>query len=261
MVDCPECGAQNPDSSTYCGLCSSSFAPSGAPPAAAPEMRELDISGLGAGYKDAMTRRKRRGLVWVVALSVVLVLVVLGVVLFGNRASNEPDAMAQYTGKTSGLSFAYPSSWEKKDREYLETLTGNPDLDQYEGNEIILMKRGQAVYRHMLIATSMPSQLNNQPWSDAEGALKQGFAESAHQQGYDLAFLNLNIPKESGNGFAMELTISPEYGPRLYELQAYIVKGSVAYLLLLTTPLEGGGGDEGEARRVFYSLIDSVRIQ
>jgi hypothetical protein len=78
-----------------------------------------------------------------------------------------------------------------------------------------------------------------------------------------MSFLDLQLPPAAGaEGFGMMFTVEPEAkGPRQHQLEAFILKGNIAYTMVLITPLEGGGGDQAEAQQQLSDLISTVHVK
>ncbi|MHB8895871.1 MAG: zinc ribbon domain-containing protein [Candidatus Geothermincolia bacterium] len=258
MPDCPDCGAHNPDGATFCGLCSHSFKDSKADP---PSPQTDKWSSVG-GLRYASREKKGRGWLWLVSALAVVVVAVLVVVLTLSRIEKAADGQTEFNGKTSGLAFEYPSTWEKKDYDYLRTLSKGEQVDPYLGNEVVLMKRGEAIYKHLLVVSSTASPYGEQSWTEVEKGLRDAVLQSAPANWSGLTFINLGLNEGTGaRGLGAMYTVTQPVGPKLFQIEGYILKGNITYSFMLTTPLKGGGADEGEARSVFTELMRSITFK
>jgi hypothetical protein len=189
----------------------------------------------------------------------VIAVTVLAVVLVRTNTESSVEGQGEYVGSTSGLTFKYPSSWEKKDFAYLKTLANGQEVDPSQGNEIVLLKRGSSLYRHLLVVSSRGVDFHGASWTDLEPSLRTGMFEAAQTQGSKITFINPGLRASTGaHVIALTYIASGGGGPRMFQIEADIVRGNIDYTFGLTTPLVPGASDEADARNVFTRLINSV---
>jgi hypothetical protein len=147
--------------------------------------------------------------------------------------------------------------------DYLKKLSKDGQVGPGEGNEIVLLKRGDVVFKHLLIVSTAEANYGTQPWEQTRDSLQAGFSDSAQTQGTSMSFLDLQLPAGAGvNGFGMMFTIEPETSGRSqYQLEAFPLRGNISYTMVLITPLQGGGADQNEAQEQFFDIMRSVRVQ
>lgn len=258
MAQCPECGAQNPDGAAFCSLCASPFR--GEAPEAVTQLQRERWQVLEE--LDFKKRKRSRRLIWGASLLAAVVIAVLAVVFIGSHMEKGAEGQSEYASKYSGISFKYPSSWEKKDFAYLKTLNKGQDVNPNMGNEIVLMKRGGAIYRHLLVVSSTTSPYGDLAWNDIKNALYSGVQQGGPENRSDVTFINLALPASArANGIGAFYTVIPPMGPTLFQIEGLIVRGDIVYSFGLTTPLKGGGSDEGEARALFTELMQSITFK
>jgi hypothetical protein len=267
MAECPDCGAENPDGAAFCGLCAHRLdgrpdpVENGTSPAALSEASTT----LGAVDQLNLSKiRKKKGhrVLWIVSAVAILAIAVLAVFFIQSRMEKHAEGIAEFTSPTSGLSFKYPSSWELKDRAYLKTLAHGQELDPYQGNETVLMKRGSAVYKHLLTVSSRPVDFSGQSWEQTKSQLETGFVQSGEDQRSNIVFINPGLSAATGaHAIGMMYKITPSMGPDLFQLETYILRGNIAYSFTLTTPLKGGGADETQARNEYTELMRSITFK
>jgi hypothetical protein len=177
-MNCPACGAENPEGSMYCNLCYTSFVqpapgqPATPPPPVQPGMPPPQMppgamypppggqpgfpsSDAYAMYRDRPSaplpqRKATRGQLGVVVT--VLVFVVFGAIgWFGmDMFLSRPTT---YTSATSGLSFTYPEKWKKFDASSLADFSAAMSTVT---NEIILADRGDDRMTYLVAAGNVP---------------------------------------------------------------------------------------------------------
>lgn len=258
-MECPNCGAENSEDASYCGLCYKRLGEEPTPEEA-PVVRPLEAI---PGVKPAWNRKRKNSHVLGLTVLCVIAVVVVVVLVFVTRGQKEegPEPLKEYRSTVSGLNFKYPESWEKQNRSFLSKVQKGGDTDPSMGNEIILMKRGETIYRHLLVASSRPFDQGGMKWSELEESMKEGLADSASGEGVEVGFFNINLPAASGtNGFAMSYIYDPPTGPDFYQLEAYVVRGDEMYNIRFITPLKGGGSDEVDARSQFDQIMSTVQI-
>jgi hypothetical protein len=185
LVQCPECGAENPDGSLYCGLCTYRFAGYlRAPPVAAacdvplnPAAREK-FSSLDELHFERPRERKAI-MIWTTGILAVIVLAVLLFLALSSGDKNTADTLTDFVSTTSTLSFKYPSSWEKKTQAYLKTFAKGEEIDTSQGNEAVLMNQGESIFRHLLVVSDSGITTGDQAWEDIKPQLEYDFQEAA----------------------------------------------------------------------------------
>jgi len=278
-VECPKCGAENNDGASFYGLCSHRFADGAGLSAKAGADGEATLesettakasddsfSAVDSAFYRSKLKQKERRPLWLaggLVLVIVLVSAVLALVFLRGSGKAGPEGTNTFKSKYSGLTFSYPSSWENMGQAYLKTISKSTDVSPEEGNELVLLKRGDVVFKHLLIVTTAPADYGDQPWEKTKGALEAGYADSAKTQGTAMSFIELQLAPDAGaKGFGMMFTVEPDArGPRQYQLEAFLLKGNIVYTIVLITPLEGGGADQGEAQKQFFDLINTVRVK
>lgn len=262
MAECPRCGADNPEGSAYCGLCADRLA-APAPPAPPAAAEPESVSPAGS-YLPAREKRKRQRFTLIAALALALVLAAAVVVISisgKGESAHGPEKLAAFASGTSGLTFNYPASWEKKDQQYLRSIS-NGDFDLAQANELVLLKTGDAIYRHLLLVSTPATSPDARKWPQVKQQMQDSLAQGAQSQESRLSFFDLALPQaRRAVGFGMMYWVGKASDPSTYELQAFILKGQTIYTFRLITPLKGGGSDEQGARARFDALINSVGIR
>jgi hypothetical protein len=253
VAECSECGADNPEGAEFCGLCANRF-PKEKPAAPARE-KWSSLEGL----RSATEKSKGHAWIWLTAILVVIAVAVLTVVLVKSHMEQSVEGSSEYVGTSSGLTFKYPATWEKKDFKYLKTLAHGQEIDPMQGNEIVLLAHGNTIYRHLLIVSSRASDYGAASWEEIESALQSAIAQEAGTEGMKVTFIKPGLRASSGaHVVAVMYTVTGKGGPPLLQIEASIIKGNLTYTFAMTTPLAGGGSDEGDARSVFTRLMNSV---
>lgn len=127
-MECPKCGAENNDGASFCGLCSHRFADgaglsakAGADVEATPESETTakasddSFSAVDSAFYRSKLKQKERRPLWLaggLVLVIVLVSTVLALVFLRGSGKAGPEGTNTFKSKYSGLTFAYPSSWE-----------------------------------------------------------------------------------------------------------------------------------------------------
>lgn len=258
MARCPDCGADNPEDAAFCGLCAGSFERNKDGPVKQAREKWSSIDELEfTGHK----RRSRGFVLGACAFAVAAIAVIAGV-LVGSHVEKTAEGCSEYVSRYSAISFKYPSSWEAKDFDCLRTMNRGEDLDPRMGNEVILMKRGRTVYRHLLIVSSVDSPYRDQSWSEVKNALETDEQQSGPDNRTDVTFIKLGMQaSQNANGIGASYTVIPVMGPRLFQIEGMVLKDDILYTFAFTTPLKGGGSDEAEARAVFATLMQSVSFR
>lgn len=208
-------------------------------------------------WRDHRNKRRAQVLAAFGFAAVVLALILI-MIPFCNREEG-PETLARYSSEKTGLSFSYPESWEKDEpgsiADMVEGIEDIPNL----GNEIILMKRGEASFKHLFLVTSEPWPYDNTKWSEFESSAKLGIADSYSDQ--RVSFFNLMIPAKTGaSGFGWTYRIEPPGALPCFLLEAHMYKGDTLYSFQLMTPMRGGGSDEFEARQRFNEITQTIQI-
>jgi hypothetical protein len=261
-MKCRDCGAENPDHVTYCGLCFSRLNGSDQdPPAGDNDLSDGEKADIEVSLNTGPVKRKRRVGTWVLASTVIVATVVVAVMVLLGQCESKPEETVSFSSGESLISFDYPESWEERGQEYLEQLFRGSLPDEEYGNEAVLMKRGGAIFRHLLVVTSRERGYEEDEWSDIESMLKRSYRESAAMQGVKVDFFSLKAPlEEEAEGFGAMFTTDLPLGPDMFQLEALILDGNTEYRVQLITPLKGGGSNEGDARVCFDDIIDTVTL-
>lgn len=289
-MKCPECGAENPDGSKFCGLCFRviTYGHQNAPLIAekgsikeyagkleAPAKTELNTKASDPFRIDTnppsfiattpswmYIRKKRLRALIASGVFIIAIAVCISLVFFLRQGEKKHIGFSTFTSKRSYISFSYPADWEKKGRDFLERFSKGNVLNPDVGNEIILVERGEGMFKHMLIVSSYEEDFGSTPWRDVESSLVSSVMDGVSLQGgEDLKFFDLEIPEDCradtiGYGY-----ISPsQSGPDVYMLEGYIHKAGFSYKLVLLTPLLAGR-TEGEALLVFDNLARTVSLK
>lgn len=258
MARCPECGADNPEGAAFCGLCAGSFERGKDNPVKQAREKWSSIDELDFSRHD---RRSRGFLLGACAFAVIAVAAIAGVLVV-SHIEGTAEGLKEYVSRYSAVSFKYPSSWETKDFNYLRTMNRGEELDPHMGNEVVLMKRGHTVYRHLLIVSSLDSPYKKQGWPEIKNALETDKQQSGPDNRTDVTFIKLGLPASlNANGIGATYTVIPAMGPELFQIEGMVLKDDIIYTFAFTTPLKGGGSDEGEARAVFARLMQSVSFR
>ncbi len=259
-MKCPICGADKPDGAGFCESCYMGF---GDETVASLARKKEQINGVladqGNWWRDHRRKRRAQALAafGFAAAALALILIMMP---FCNR-EERPETLARYPSERTGLSFSYPESWEKEElgdiADMVEGIEGIPNL----GNEIVLMKRGAVLFKHLFIVTSEPWDYDNIDWSEYESSMKLGIADSSDGQRLSVSFFNPMMPAETGaRGFGCQYTMEPPGALPCFQVDAYVNKGDTLYSFKLMTPLKGGGSDELEARERFNEIIQTMQI-
>jgi|GEM_PF-978091 len=268
VVQCPECGAENPDGSLFCGLCTYRFAgylpsvpmTSACEPSPAPVQREK-FASLDELHIERPRERKAL-LIWTTGIIAVVVLSMLLVLALTSGGKNAAETMTDFVSPTTGLSFKYPSSWETKGQDYLKTLGQGTAFDSSQGNEVVLMNRGESIFKHLLIVSDGNITTGGQAWETLKPQLESEFQEAAQSQGTTIQFNDLHLaPATGATGIKMTYSIKPTMGPTLFEQEAFIIRGAGQYRMIFVTPLKGGGADETEAISRFTQITNSISFK
>jgi hypothetical protein len=269
---CPKCGAENTDASVFCSLCASRFPssdespidskePARDRPTAPPGAKKEKWSSLDELIVPSREKRRMRRLILAGSFVVSIGLIVLAVVFIYSRIEKAPDKPATFTSKYSGLSFSYPSSWEIKDRTYIESLMKGKPISPTQGNEVILLKRGSVLFKYMLIASTEQVDFRGRTWYDIESTLQDSYHSIIESdQAHDLTFFRIKTPAGT-NGFGVSYYVTQPNESDFFHQEAFILKGNVAYTLLLITPLKGGGSDDGQARLQLNEILSGLAIR
>jgi hypothetical protein len=187
-------------------------------------------------------------------------LAALAVIFVTSQVEKAPDKPVTFTSMYSGLSFSYPESWELEDIGYLETLAGGSRVEAARCNETILMKRGPAMFKYLLLASSADVDYGDRSWYDIETNMQENYRVTVQSdQAHDLNFFRIRAPADS-SGFGVSYYVPQPNGSDFFHQEAFILKRKIAYSILLITPLKGGGTDEGLARSQFTEIVDTVVI-
>lgn len=259
MAECLSCGADNPEGAPFCGLCASPFA---AQAETAPPRSEKEKWSTLEQLKPVSRGRRGRGWIWGISFVAVVVIAILAVVLVRSHVEKAAEGQAQFTSKYSALSFKYPSSWEKRDVNYLKTLNKGQAIDPRMGNEVVLMKRGSSLYRHLLVVSSAESPFGEEKWDQIKQTLQTDAQQGGPENRTDITYINLGLQASTrANGIGTLYTVVPPMGPSLFQIEALILRDNIMYTFALTTPLKGGGSDEGEARTLFIELMQNITFK
>ena len=266
-MECPECGSSNREDAHYCELCYHRFAgesktgelsaDSFSSTAGLPALPVLEHAS--AAYRTRVNRNRKIAWALITCVSVAAVALLLAFPLLSRDKRRE--GLKEYDSKVSPLTFKYPESWERKDRSdvkgFLKDLEDNPTL----GNETILMKRGAAIFRHMLIVTSRQEEYGSASWKEIEESIRRGLEESSGSQGLEMRFFHLDLPYEAAaNGMGISSFIEGASQIRVFQLEGFVLKNNASYTFTLLTPLLENETDQGEARLVFNDIINTIRF-
>ena len=259
MPECPGCGASNPDGATFCGLCARPFVglPPGLPVPVKAESQGASWSALDIKRPDRRQARRHRYISAGVPIAVVLIAVAAVVLVLLTR-TNKAEGSTEFRSASSGLSFKYPESWQKQDKSFLTSMSKKQDLSSL-GNEVILLKRGEVIFQHLLTVTSSNIDYGSRSWSDIREGLKSGF-ESTSTEGSNSTFSELTLPPETGAKGIVE-TYYVDEKPELFEIEGTIIRGNTSYDFNFATPLRGKATDETDARTQFFKIINSLAFQ
>lgn len=246
------CGVENPDDAFFCKSCGSHFVQA---KKEAPQERWSSLEAL----RSVSSRTKKRRRVIILGC-VALSLAVAGLVTFFilSHIEEGPVASASFTSKYSGLSFVYPGDWERKANSYLKQLFKSVPVGDV-GNEVVLLKRGSSLFRHLLIVSSSTVASTDAKWEAIEPNLKENLMDAAQEQSFNVSFFHVKTPPGT-NGFGMEFVTPQSNGSTFFQLQGVIVRKNICYTLFLSTPLNGGGADEGQARILLHDIVSSVKF-
>jgi hypothetical protein len=268
VVQCPECGAENPDGSLYCGLCTYRFAGYlRTPPIVAACEAPLNPAAVREKFSSLdelhFERPRERGavMIWTAGILAVIVLAILLFMALSSGGKNTEETLTGFVSTTSGLSFKYPVSWEKKTQEFLKTFEKG-SIDPSQGNEVILIKQGDSVFRHLLIVSNSSISTGNDSWDVIKPQIEDTYEEAIEAQNTTVTFNDLHLdPSTGANGFKATYSLKPGMGPTLFQIEAYIVKGTSAYRFILITPLKGGGSNKTEAINRFTQITNSISFK
>jgi zinc-ribbon domain len=258
MVQCPNCGIENPEGSRFCNLCHNELlAPAGAPGEWNPEPLPMDVPRPSHRSKRKAVKGRSIFIAGSILLAGILG-IVLYVVIFGSSGA-APEKYVTYASSTSGLTFKYPSTWEKKDVSFLgQFYLQMPDPSL--GNEIVVIKRGDALFKNLCVASSSPVDPASE-WDDIKGSIQEAYSVALRERGGEARFNDLAFQSGEAKGFRVDYTLEQQMGTPSLHLEAVMLRGSTLYRLVLETPLSDGDSSELEARRVFSKLLESVSIK
>ncbi len=268
---CPRCGAENREGAPFCSLCAlrlldspSAYAVQHTPESSGQneDLRFEQYPELKAREYDRRTRKRIRSLVLAGASLIGVLLLVILIVSLTHGGAKKAVGLARYRSTLTGVSFKYPSDWEKKDQAFLQKLSKPNDATSAQGNEAVLVERGEGIFKHLLVVSSGQAPALSGDWQQDKDQLESGFEQGAGNQDYEITFDSIRLPEApQANGFGMIYVTKKAFSPTFYQLHAYIVQGGSAYQFLLCTPLVSGESDEVEARAEFSKLLGSVSIR
>ncbi len=208
-----------------------------------------------------MKRRAVQGRAVVLAgaiLAVGILGIVLYMVLFGNSGAS-PERYVTYTSSTSGLTFKYPATWEKKDSSFLDQFyrgSADPSL----GNEIVIIRRGDAIFKNLCIASSSKAGPDTE-WDDIKESIQGAYSEALREMGGEARFTDLVFQSGEARGFRVDYTLEQQFGSPSLHLEAVMLREETLYRLVLETPLSDDDTSELEARRSFSRILESVSLR
>ena len=207
------------------------------------------------------SRDKIRHHKFIIIGSPILVVFVIAVVvlLFVAGGTRQAESSSRFKSAYTGISFSYPSSWSKESQDFLKHLSKTSDVDPSQGNEVILVKRGDVFFKHLLTVTSASANVGTASWNQVVEQLRSGF-ESTDTGSLGSTFGELKLPAASGARGVVE-TYYVDEKPELYQIESYILKGNIAYTFAFITPLRGSNTDETDARTLFYNIMNSLQLQ
>lgn len=163
---CPGCGAENPDSASYCGLCSKVFTPAQEPPTDyySPDPYAPEFSA--SDYYQTLDRygsdRGGRSVSLAGLKSFLVMLLVLAVLAMGGYlAYRYFFSTTTHSSTHSGLSVSYPRGWKKvevADYEAMGVLSVD-SADASDINELIVADKVPGETKYVLVAMSIQGEM------------------------------------------------------------------------------------------------------
>jgi hypothetical protein len=151
-MQCPQCGAENPEGATYCNLCQTSFVQRhGYDPA--PGQLPSASEWTGSSTPAAPTGKGKSSntlLIWLIVLIIVACGIIGAVVLLKKGGVSA----GTYKSKVSGLTFNYPVTWQEIAPAELQKIGVTWSGDASDVNENVIVDSPTTSCRNAIFCVS-----------------------------------------------------------------------------------------------------------